>query len=769
MAQKIPYVKVFKEEGLIESAPHIYTVQYQLSEILPSVIDEYDHLLIRKQIEQLLNFFPEDVRFQFVTFAAPIEMKQYLSNVLIAPTYDNPNLNDYIEKHNRLITENVNVGHNNMQKKQYLILTIKKTLPEEALQIFNSLENELKNRIFQIYGITARRLSTVERLEIIYQMLNPNKNQFGEKANIDGTGFSFENLKYMRLTTKDIVAPDFFDTKNNDYLVLNKSTYVRSFFINSIPRILSSNFISDLTSVSSRMIYSTHYETVNSEMGFEIATELQSKNTMISEVTNRNSVNDRRKKVTIEKVEQKEKNEDAYFVKAALDLFKESVALGHNTLICSMLVVIYADSIEDLDRDSKLLKLSASKFACTIKCLDTKQLQGFQSALPLGNCKVDVKRTFSITKVASAMPPICVQDSLQAHGKFCGLNSINDNLIFINRRNGNNLNGLISGVHYSGKTFQNKREIFNAALNPNEEIIIISTSPKEYSDFINKLSGVSISTDDINIFDIYSEYALMDNPKVFKSYFLEALFSTIYKTELNNEDITIMIPRIEEEVALFIEYLTSQINISQDECFAHLRTNYEKYPTISNIVNNYFSNYRSGVKDTSTNRIKLYAAQNAVDMIVLLEKAWNTVISNKKKGKSTSIFIDSVDLLLCMNPSSDYLIEYMNYCNEIKCVTTIVINNAAKLITSDESLFNFEEVVNSIGYFKLLNQGPIERKKYIELLNIPTSLTNYISNTEPGEGLIITPYTNIAFDDSFAPEGNDFYELFKKEVVQYGT
>lgn len=69
---------------------------------------------------------------------------------------------------------------------------------------------------------------------------------------------------------------------------------------------------------------------------------------------------------------------------------------------------------------------------------------------------------------------------------------------------------------------------------------------------------------------------------------------------------------------------------------------------------------------------------------------------------------------------------------------------------------------------KLLNQGPVERKKYAELLDIPNALLPYISNVEPGKGIIITPSGNVAFNDNWTelyPEGN-FRKLFSKEVEQ---
>lgn len=762
MAQKIPYIKVYEEAGLIESAPHIYTIQYELSEIIPSCIDDYEAVFIQHQLEQLLNFFSPEMKFQFTTFSAPIEMKSFLSGVLISPEYGNKDIDAQVDKYNSIITNNVCMGHNNMSKHKYLILSIKKDIPEEAIEEFDNIEEALNHRISQIYGVTLKRLSTIERLEILYTMFNPGETSFGVKADIDGSGFSLKNLKYMKLTTKDMVAPSDFDTKYKDYIILNKNTYVRSFFVNSVPSILSSNFISDLTSVSSRMIFSSHYEALDSELGFELTKRFQTDNTKITEMQNFNSAKDRRNKTVIQKKESLEKNEYAYFNQAALELFKESVASGHNTMMCSYLIVLYSDNLDNLDRDSQLLKLSASKFACTVKCLDEQQLKGFQSALPLGNCKVDVKRIFPISKLASSLPPINVQDALQAHGKFCGINSINDNLIFINRKNGKNLNGLISGVKYSGKTFQNKREIFNAALNPKEEIIIISTKPKDYVEFVEKLSGNIVAEANLNIFNIYDEYGLNENPKVFKSYFLEALLHQLSKkssvTSVTDE-------ALEEEVAKLTDLLLEN-RPSYTDVFSYINKNRHLYPLTSAIFKELNSSYIGKDDSAKTGRIKLYTAITTEDLIVLLENAWNQTIANKKNGKSTSVFVDSIDTLLFNTSGSDYLLEYMKFCNQIKSVLTMVIDDATKLIANDNTLYTFEEVINNIGYFKLLNQGPIERKKYTELLNIPNSLVNHITNMEPGKGLIITAYTNIAFDDSFVEDA--FYDLFKEHIIQYG-
>ena len=65
-----------------------------------------------------------------------------------------------------------------------------------------------------------------------------------------------------------------------------------------------------------------------------------------------------------------------------------------------------------------------------------------------------------------------------------------------------------------------------------------------------------------------------------------------------------------------------------------------------------------------------------------------------------------------------------------------------------------------MNYFKLFGLGPIERKQFIEKLNIADTLIPYIADREPGEGIILTSTSNIAFTDRLGDEKHSFYKLF---------
>ena len=65
-----------------------------------------------------------------------------------------------------------------------------------------------------------------------------------------------------------------------------------------------------------------------------------------------------------------------------------------------------------------------------------------------------------------------------------------------------------------------------------------------------------------------------------------------------------------------------------------------------------------------------------------------------------------------------------------------------------------------MNYFELFGLGPIERKQFIEKLNVADTLIPYIIDREPGEGIILTSTSNIAFTDRLGDEEHSFYKLF---------
>ena len=764
--KKIPYERAFEEEGIIETRANCYSKCYFINDIKQSNTKDYSQAAFNKKFKKLLDEMPEDISFQFVIHNKLVNQEFFLKRTLKVPE-QHPGYEKYVNAYNEVIAENADVGHNNVKKDTYFVISVKADLPEDAVKRFREIDNLIKELFSNVYGIEISGLSLKTRLKVLYTMFNPGRDLFGKKVDIAGNGdFSFKNMKKLKLTTKDVIAPSSIDSKetHKDYMVLNDEMYVRSFFINVTPAVISNSFISDITSISSNMLLSIQYEHIPTKFGLDVFTDNVARNMTRKIVNRRESLSDRKNKRTEEHTSMINYTEQDYFNNAAIEVFKEGVATNTDVFSCTMVITLYADELDTLNRDTQLLYISTNKYAVQIKSLDLLQLEGFQSCLPLCNCRVDTRRVYNLDKLAM-MHPLNIQEVLKQDGLFNGLNAINDNLIFYNRKNFSNAAGIIAGVDHCGKTFQCKREIFNALISNKDRICIIATSD-DYDEFVKELQGGKKEYSKTNVFECIKHYGLLESDVYSKSIMLEALFKAIYvETQAEKIDFAKIEDERDEDITEDVKKLISLSNrgeISFDN--ADTVIDYiEKNRTAFSFIGEIIEELRLLVgKDTAIGkRIELYKAKNSSELISVMNFLWNRSLLDKSKNMSTWLFIDSVDTILSSEQGLDYLMEYIDKCNKLETIVTMVIQSSVKLMSDNKTLIRLEELINGCSYFKLLNQGAIERKKYSDLLNIPNSLINYITNVDYGKGLIITPSSNIAFDDNFVEEKTVFYELFK--------
>ena len=90
---------------------------------------------------------------------------------------------------------------------------------------------------------------------------------------------------------------------------------------------------------------------------------------------------------------------------------------------------------------------------------------------------------------------------------------------------------------------------------------------------------------------------------------------------------------------------------------------------------------------------------------------------------------------------------------------TFVLDDSVHVVTDPDASIEFDYFLGKVQFFRLHSQGPIERKRYEERLNISRTLIPYMADREPGEGVLITPSLNVAFTDRFDKD-SPFYRLF---------
>ena len=778
--RQIPYRLVFEEEGMFESAPGVYSKAYRIGEVSAGDVKTINNAVVTERFAALLNQMPGKMTMQFIVHNQLIPMEGFLERAYVKPDKDSP-INTWIGRYNRMVSDNSRIGHNNVRKNRYLILSVRAASPEQAVNIFRRADPHIRKLFFGICRLRIKALTSADRLGVMFAMLHPWENESGKNVFIKNDArIPAGELKRRHLTTKALIAPDRLDVTGKNYLILNGDTFVRTFFIVSIPSHVTGNLLSDIANSSSNMILSVIYEPLDARYGVREAERLVSENTTIREQAKRDTIKDRRDKTMLRIETMAEESEDTYFERAALKLMQEAVRNGERVLLATFIIAICAEDLETLDRDTRLLHISTSKYACQVKPLDLQQLQGLQTVLPLADNHVDCRRAFTAGRLAG-MPPFSLQEALQKDGLFYGLNSINDNLILINRKNHKNLSGMIAGTEHSGKTFQCKREIFNAMISTEDRILVLSNTD-EYDAFVKTLGGDTISSIRLNPFEITEHYGLRNPDQYAKSLYLEALFEVLTRPSekiIAMSDLASVAEqekiteerngRIAKEVnALFRDTKEHKISLKDGiYLLRFIEANSAVYPTIAGCLP-FFKRQLQGSKEeaSSSARLRLYKYNNCTEAMALMDHLLNVQLKDKAEGRSSWLFIDSLDAVFSSDQAAAFLMDYVERMNVLENVFTIVVQSSVRLFTDNAASYRFCEFINQMGYEKLLNQGPIERKRFTELLNIPHSLVNYITATEPGKGILCTPSSDAAFNDNFyqeedSRESTDFYRLFQ--------
>ena len=87
-------------------------------------------------------------------------------------------------------------------------------------------------------------------------------------------------------------------------------------------------------------------------------------------------------------------------------------------------------------------------------------------------------------------------------------------------------------------------------------------------------------------------------------------------------------------------------------------------------------------------------------------------------------------------------------------IPTAITQNAKDFLASRE----VENILENSNFIYLLNQAPGDRELLARKLNISSEQEDYITNSNPGEGLIIFGSTIIPFKDEF-PKDTELYRI----------
>ena len=311
---------------------------------------------------------------------------------------------------------------------------------------------------------------------------------------------SNEDLKILhKKTIKELIAPSGIDASNIDHLEIlsNVKRYARSFFISALPRMCT---FPELF----RDMY----------MFGDINTSIYI--TPVSEASSQNELNRVINELETERIVAADRgniNRESTLGQKRLEAeqLRDEIAAGFNKLYeASIVSTLFAYSLEDLDRLTKLLASEMSKSLVGVKSAWGMQEEAFKSNLPFVDDKMRRTHTFDRNSMGTVFP-FTTSEIGHPSGIPLGFNKQTGVPILFDNFNNSltNYNMVIFAKSGAGKSVTMKTLISRSAVLMGIESLALDAEG-EYSIVAESLGGINVvlspnSKTIINLFDIETE------------------------------------------------------------------------------------------------------------------------------------------------------------------------------------------------------------------------------------------------------------------------
>ena len=346
----------------------------------------------------------------------------------------------------------------------------------------------------------------------------------------------------------------------------------------------------------------------------------------------------------------------------------------------------------------------------------------------------------------------------------------------VDRKKLKNPNGLILGTPGSGKSFSAKREITNAFLVTDDDIIV-NDPEGEYSPLVNRLKGQVIkispnSTQFVNPMDINANYSEEDNPLSLKADFILSLCELVVggKEGLLPVEKTVIDRCVHliyrkyfanpcPENMPILEDLYNAL-LQQDEKEAHhVATALEIYVKGSLNLFNHRTNVNVNNRIVCYDIKELGKQMKKLGMLVIQDQVWGRVTANRTAGKSTRYYADEFHLLLNEEQTAAYSVEIWKRFRKWGGIPTGLTQNVKDLLSSRE----VENIFENSDMIIMLNQAAGDRQILAKQLNISPHQLSYVTHSGEGEGLLFFGNVILPFVDRF-PTDLELYRIMTTKL-----
>ena len=506
--QSIPFQRMFPD-GICRVSDRYYTKTIQFQDINYQLAQQEDKTSIFEEWCGFLNFFDSSIHFELSFMNMATDMESFERRIQIQPRQDG--FDDVRQEYSQMLRQQLERGNNGLTKTKYLTFGIEAESMKQAKPRLEHVQTDLLNN-FRRLGVSARTLNGKERLHLMHSMFH--------MGDHDKFYFDWKWLPASGLSVKDFIAPSSFSFPGGKTFQMG-SLYGAMSFLSITASDLSDQLLKDFLDMESSEIVTMHIQSVDQNKAIKTIKRT------ITEL-DRSKIEEQKKAVRSGYDIDIIPSDLATYGKDAKALLKELQSQNERLFLITFLVMNTGKTLQELETNVFQASSIAQKHNCNLCRLDFQQEQGLMSSLPLAQNLIEIQRALTTSSTAIFIPfttQELFQDSPEA--LYYGLNALSNNLIMVDRKKLKTPNGLILGTPGSGKSFSAKREITNAFLATDDDIIVCDPE-SEYTPLVTRMGGQVIkispaSTQYINPMDINSNYSEEDNPIALKADFILSL------------------------------------------------------------------------------------------------------------------------------------------------------------------------------------------------------------------------------------------------------
>ena len=755
----IPFQRMFPD-GICRVTDHYYTLTIQYQDINYQLAQQEDKTAIFEEWCAFLNSFDSSIHFELSFMNMATDAESFEKKVRIP--YRNDHFNGIRNEYSQMLKTQLAQGNNGLTKTKYITFGIEADSMREAKPRLQHVQTDMMNNLKRL-GVSARVLNGRERLQLMHAMFH--------MGDHDRFFFDWNWLAGSGLSVKDFIAPTSFSFPGSRTFTMGDLKGAMS-YLQITASDLSDQMLKDFLDMESSQVVTMHVQSVNQTTAIK-----QIKHT-ITEL-DRSKIEEQKKAVRSGYDMDIIPSDLATYGKDAKALLEELQSQNERMFLITFLIMNTGKTDQELENNVFQASSIAQKHNCNLRRLDFQQEQGLMSSLPLANNLIEIQRALTTSSTAIFVP-FTTQELFQTGSEalYYGLNALSNNLIMVDRKKLKNPNGLILGTPGSGKSFSAKREIANAFLVTDDDLIICDPEA-EYTALVNCMEGQVIkisptSTQYINPMDINDSYSEEDNPLALKADFILSLCELVVggKDGLQPIEKTV-IDRCVHQVYqhYFEDPKPENMPLLEDLYNALLKQEETEAKRVAAALEIYVKgslnlfNHRTNVD--IQNRFICYDIKELgkqlkkLGMLIVQDQVWGRVTANRSAGKTTRYYMDEFHLLLKEEQTASYSVEIWKRFRKWGGIPTGITQNVKDLLSSRE----VENIFENSDFVYMLNQAAGDRQILAQQLNISPHQLSYVTHSGEGEGLLFYGNVILPFVDRF-PTDLQLYRIMTTKLSE---